>query len=402
MFTDAVKWPAIAADEIREHVAGATRLVPTLAARAGETIEARKLLESNVELVRAAGLFKTIQPSRCGGFEYSLHTHVDVIEEVARGCGSTGWVVGLYQAHSWLMGLFSQSAQDDVYGPNPDAALAAVIAPRGKARETEGGYILSGFWPFCSGCHHSDWLILGEIITDEDGEPTESGVMVIPTREAAIQDDWCVGGLAGTGSNSIVVNNVFVPRHRFLSITNAINGQTPGAHLHESTLYFSAPVPTLALFIATPALGMAKRALEHFKERLPGRTVSYTFNEQQLEMPTTHMEIAEAATKLDAARTLLHALVNEFEQHASKREVLPFERRAKARMDIAYAVRLCLESAQTLYLASGGSGLAENSPIHQAQKDLHAVNMHGLLCLKTNLEMYGRVLLGLPANSPAI
>lgn len=402
MFADVVRWPVIAGDEIRAHIAGATQLVPTIAARAGETIQARKLLDSNVELVRAAGLFKSIQPSRCGGYEFSLHAHIDIVEEVARGCGSTGWVVGLYQAHSWLMGLFPQSAQDDVYGPNPDAGLAGVLAPRGKAQETEGGYILSGFWPFCSGCHHSNWLILGEIIVDEDGEPTDSGVMLIPTREAAIQDDWYVGGLAGTGSNSVVVNNVFVPRHRFLSIPNAINGQTPGAHLHATTLYFTSLVPALALFVATPALGMARRALEHFKERLPGRTVSYTFNEQQLDMPTTHMEIAEAATKLDTARTLLHALIDEMELHAGKREVLSFERRAKARMDIAYAVRLCLESAQTLYLASGGSGLAENSPIHQAQKDLHAVNMHGLLCLKTNLEMYGRVLLGLPANSPVI
>lgn len=401
MLVDAVRKPVVA-DEAREHVAGATRLAPELAARAGDTIAARKLLESNVKLLRQAGLFKTLQPRRCGGFEYSLHTHIDVVEEVARGCGSTGWVVGVYQAHSWLMGLFPQRAQDDVYGPNPEAGLSAVIAPRGRAQKTDGGYILNGFWPFCSGCHHSDWLILGEMIIGEDGEPTDSGVMIIPTREAAIQDDWYVGGLAGTGSNSVVVKDLFVPEHRFLSIPGAIEGNSPGAHLHATTLYYAAAVPALALFIATPALGMARRALEHFKERLPGRTVSYTFNEKQIEMPTTHMEIAEAATKLDAARTLLHALVDEVELYAGKREHMPFERRAKARMDIAYAVRLCLESAETLYLATGGSGLAEKSPIHQAQKDLQAVNMHGLLCLKTNLEMYGRVLLGLPANSPII
>jgi 3-hydroxy-9,10-secoandrosta-1,3,5(10)-triene-9,17-dione monooxygenase len=277
-----------------------------------------------------------------------------------------------------------------------------VLAPRGQARKADGGYVLNGFWPFCSGVHHSDWLILGEMIIGEDGEPTDAGVMVLPTREAAIQDDWYVGGLAGTGSNSVVVKNLFVPEHRFLSVPAAIDGKTPGASLHATNLYYSAAVPALALFIATPALGMARRALEQFKERLPGRTVSYTFNEKQIEMPTTHMEIAEAATKLDAARTLLHALVDEVEAYADKREVMPFDRRAKARMDIAYAVRLCLESTETLYLATGGSGLAEKSPIHQAQKDLQAVNMHGLLCLKTNLEMYGRVLLGLPPNSPLI
>jgi 3-hydroxy-9,10-secoandrosta-1,3,5(10)-triene-9,17-dione monooxygenase len=402
MLADAIRKAVAATDDARDHVARATRVAPELAARATDTIAARKLLESNVKLLRQAGLFKTLQPRRCGGLEHSLHTHIDVVEEVARGCGSTGWVLGVYQAHSWLMGLFPQRAQDDVYGPNPDAGLSAVLAPRGQARRTDGGYILNGFWPFCSGVHHSDWLILGEMIIGEDGEPTDAGVMVLPTREAAIQDDWYVGGLAGTGSNSVVVKNLFVPEHRFLSVPAAIDGKTPGASLHATNLYYSAAVPALALFIATPALGMARRALEQFKERLPGRTVSYTFNEKQIEMPTTHMEIAEAATKLDAARTLLHALVDEVEAYADKREVMPFDRRAKARMDIAYAVRLCLESTETLYLATGGSGLAEKSPIHQAQKDLQAVNMHGLLCLKTNLEMYGRVLLGLPPNSPLI
>jgi len=71
-------------------------------------------------------------------------------------------------------------------------------------------------------------------------------------------------------------------------------------------------------------------------------------------------------------------------------------------MDCAFSVRLCLEATEILYLASGGSGLAVGSPIQRASRDLHAINMHGLLCLETNLEMYGRVVLGLPQNTPLI
>jgi 3-hydroxy-9,10-secoandrosta-1,3,5(10)-triene-9,17-dione monooxygenase len=389
-------------DEIR-HVARAAELYAELSARAGETIAARKLLDSNVKLVKAAGLFKTLQPRRCGGYEYSLHTHIDVIEEVSRGCGSTGWVLGVMQAHSWVVGLYGEQAQADIYGENPDARISAVIAPRGSAKKTDGGFILNGFWPFCSGCHHADWLLLGEMVHGNDGgEPIDSGVMLVPANDAQIQDDWYTGGLTGTGSNSVAVKDLFVPEHRFLSVPAAIESAAPGCGLHQSNLYYSAAVPVLTLFIATPALGMARRALEQFKERLPGKIVTYTFGEKQLDMPTTHMEIAEAATKLDAARTLLHASVDEIEDYAQRREPMPFARRAKARMDMAFAVRLCMESTEILYLATGGSGLAEKSAIYQAQKDLHAVNMHGLLCLKTNLEMYGRVLLGLPPNSPVI
>jgi 3-hydroxy-9,10-secoandrosta-1,3,5(10)-triene-9,17-dione monooxygenase len=394
--------PGIEWSTSSEHVRRAKDIAPQLAARALDTIAARKLLKENVELMREAGVIKTLQAKRCGGFEASLHEHIAVVEEISYGCGSSGWCLGVYQAHSWLLGLFDQKAQDDVYGANPDIRVSAVIGPRGSARKTEGGYLLSGFWPFCSGCHHSQWLLLGEMILGDDGEPIDSGVMVIPTTDAAIQDDWYVGGLTGTGSNSVVVKDLFVPAHRFLSVPGIIEGNSPGAHLHGSNLYYSAAVPVLALFICSPALGMARRALDNFIERLPGRTVAYTFGDKQMDLAVTHIEVAEAATKIDAARLLLHAMVDEVEMYAGKREVMPFVRRAKARMDCAYAVRLAMEATDMLYIATGGSGLVEKSPIHLAAKDLHAVNMHGLLSMKTNLEMYGRALLGLPASSPVI
>jgi len=373
-----------------------------LAKNALDTIAQRRMAKPSVQLIRETGLTRVLQPKRCGGLEASLHDHIDVVEEVAYGCGSTGWCLGVYQAHSWMLGLYDGRAQDDVYSANPNAIVSAVIGPRGQARKVPGGYKVSGFWPFCSGVHHSDWVLLGEMVLGDDGAMVDSGVMAIPTKEIQIQDDWYVGGLTGTGSNSVTVKDLFVPEHRFLSLGAAIEGKTPGVNLHASTLYHSAAVPVLALFICSGALGLARRALDGFIGRLPGRIVAYTFGDKQMEMAVTHIEVAEAATKLDAARLILHSMVDEVEAYAAKKEIMPFERRAKARMDCAYAVRLCLESTQTLYLATGGSGLDEKSPIGMAFKDLNAINMHGLLAMKTNLETYGRVLLGLPANSPII
>jgi 3-hydroxy-9,10-secoandrosta-1,3,5(10)-triene-9,17-dione monooxygenase len=402
MFEDAMSWSLHTPDEARHHVSTAAAVAPRLATRSAQTAQARRLLNEHVELLSEQGLFRTLQPRRCGGYEHSLHTHLDVVEEIARGCGSSGWVVSLFHTHSWLAGLFAEAAQNDVYRSNDSVRLAAGLTPRGTARCVDGGFLLSGIWPFCSGCHHADWLILGEMIADHDGEPSDSGLMLVPRDAVTIQDDWSGGGLAGTGSNGVATKDLFVPAHRFLSIPRALEGQAPGVTLHATTLYYSALIPVVAMGLAAPALGMARRALEHFEERLPGRTVSYTFNERQIDAPATHMTVAESVTKLDAARTLLHASVDAIELHARRREVMPLERRAKARMDIAFAARLCLEAVQPLYLVSGGSGLAEAGAIHQAQRDLHAVNMHGLLSLQTNLEMYGRVLLGLPTNSPFI
>src|SRR5215469_12846318 len=135
-----------------EIVARATGLIPTLRARAEEAERLRRLPSENVAALRAAGLFKILQPRRYGGYQLSLHTHVDAVAAVARGCGSTAWCMGVIHAHSWLMGSFPQEAQDETYGADPDTFISAVIAPRGGAKPAEGGFVLNGFWPFASGC----------------------------------------------------------------------------------------------------------------------------------------------------------------------------------------------------------------------------------------------------------
>lgn len=389
-------------DRSQPLVAAAAEIAPQLAKRARQTVEARKLLPENVGLMREAGLTRVLQPARCGGHEASMHVHLDVVAELARGCGSTGWCAGVYHAHSWVMGLYGDAAQNDVYGNNPNAIISAVIGPRGKARKVAGGYRLNGFWPFCSGVHHAQWVMLGEFVEGDDGAVIDSGIMLVPTGDIAVQDDWYVAGLSGTGSNSVVVKDVFVPEHRFLPVPQIIEGRAPGSGAHRSNLYHSAAVPALALFICSPAVGMARHALESFVARLPNKVVSYTFDEQQRDMPMTHMQVAEAATKVDAGNIVLHSMIDEIDHYASQRMVMPFVRRAKARMDCAYAVRLCLESVESILYAAGGSALAEFNDVQVAARDVRGVNAHGLLNLQVNQEMYGKAMLGLPPSSPVI
>jgi 3-hydroxy-9,10-secoandrosta-1,3,5(10)-triene-9,17-dione monooxygenase len=383
-------------------VARATSLVPTLRAREAEAEQLRRLPDANVAELRAAGLFKVLQPRRCGGFEMSLHTHIDTVAEIARGCGSTAWCMGVIHAHSWLVSSFPQEAQAESYGANPDAIVCAVIAPRGKARAVAGGYRLDGFWPFASGCQHADWLLLGTEIADEGGTVVDAAELLVPARDIVIRDDWNVVGLRGTGSCSIVANDVFVPKHRYLSLPGIIAGEAPGAAAHDTSLYKGAAVPVLVLAITPAALGMAEAALAAFKERLPGREIAYTEHEIQIDSPTTHRQVADAATRIHVARLLLHRCADDIEAAAARGEMMEFTARARVRMDCAHAVRQCMEAAEILYLACGGSGIAETNPVQRTWRDLHAVNMHGALTLETNQVMYGRILLGLKPNTPLI
>src|SRR5690606_28378219 len=160
-------------------------------------------------------------------------------------------------AHSWFMALFPEAAQQETYGANPDAIISAVISPRGKAQIVEGGYILNGFWPFGSGCEHSDWLFLGAEVLDGKGQVVDAADLLVPTADVTIKADWNVVGLRGTGSCSIVAKDVFVPKHRYLSLPGSIEGRAPGVAIHDGWLYRSAVVPVLTLALAPAALGMA-------------------------------------------------------------------------------------------------------------------------------------------------
>ena len=284
-------------------VARAAALVPQLRERVVEAEQLRKMPPANVEAVRKAGLFRVLQARRYGGHQQSLRTHIDTIATVAQGCGSTAWCMGVIHAHSWLMAHFPQAAQEETFGANPDAIISAVISPRGQAKPAKGGHVLNGVWPFGSGSQYADWLFLGAAILNDKGEVIDEGDLLVPSADVTIKDDWNVTGLRGTGSCTLVAKDVFVPEHRYVSLRGLIAGKTPGPSLHDGTLYKSAGVPVLALALTPCALGIARTALEAFKQRLPGREVAYTEHEKQIEMPITHVQAAEAATRIERRRS---------------------------------------------------------------------------------------------------
>ncbi|MEE2662317.1 MAG: acyl-CoA dehydrogenase family protein [Pseudomonadota bacterium] len=376
-------------------ISRARDLAPTLRERAMEADNIRKLPRENVTALQKNGLFKVIQPERCGGWQMDFHTHLNVVEEISVGCGSTGWCLGVLQIHSWVAGLMDERAQDDIYSTNPDALIAAVLVARGTARSHGSGYVVEGFWPFGSGSEHSDWLVLGAKVINADGSTQDEGCFLIPSGEVEIKDDWRVAGLRGTGSCSLVAKSVEVPEHRFISFLEARKGNTPGGGLHAGTLFKSPLGPPLALALCGPAVGIAEGAIKDFIDYVPGRTNPHLRGAAQLDSPLTHATVGEAKVKVDAARHLLHRAADDIHESAERNGRMTRSARARIRMDCAFAVRLCLEAGEEIFLACGGSGLAESNSIQRAWRDLHAINQHALLQLQTNSQIYGRMLLGL-------
>ena len=379
----------------------ATRaILPTLRERAAQTALDRRLPIENIELLQQTGSFKTIQAKRNGGHGLSMHDHLDMVSTIARGCGSTAWVAGVIQAHSWLLSHFPAQAQDEVYGTDPDAVVCAVIGPRGTARRVDGGYVLTGTWPFASGSERATWLLLGGTVS-VDGQVVDEGDFAMPVSDVKFYDDWRVVGLAGTGSCTVSVEELFIPGHRFLSLPGLVTGTSPGMGLHSGWLERCAPVPVLTLALTGTAIGLARQALDDFPALVWGKWIAYAAGLKH-ESPVTHMDLAEAVIKIDEGELLLYRTADQIDAAAREGRDLDLVTRARMRLDCAEGVRRCLEGVEILFQLSGASGIRESSPLTRCVADLRAINQHGLLDLRTNREMYGRVHLGLEPNTPLI
>src|SRR6185295_13726841 len=185
----------------------ARELVPTLRKRAADAEKLRRIPEETIADLRGAGLFRTLQPAVLGGHELPLDEAVLITATIAEGCGSTGWVQGIYSDHCATLGMFDGRAQQDVWGASPDSLISSGFQPVGRAVPVEGGYRLSGRWPFSSGCDHADWALIRSFAPAAVAtEPPELYMFLVPRTDYTIVDNWHVMGMNATGSKDFELN----------------------------------------------------------------------------------------------------------------------------------------------------------------------------------------------------
>jgi alkylation response protein AidB-like acyl-CoA dehydrogenase len=213
-------------------------LKPVLRERQRETERNRRVSDATVTDIKSAGLYKVQQPARYGGYEFDIGTFVRCATEIGAGCGSTGWVYSTAAQHQWQIGMYNVAAQDEVWGDDPMAIAASSYSPGGTAVEVDGGYRITGKWLYCSGVLNADWMILGaRIARDADSDPYTQGYILVPKTNYAVEDNWDVMGLIGTGSNDVIVEDLFIPAHRMLTLEQALSGKPPGSAVNGNDLW---------------------------------------------------------------------------------------------------------------------------------------------------------------------
>ena len=392
----------LAPDALRKAlVERATALRPLLEANAAQTEADRRVVEENISAIREAGLFRIMVPRRFGGLETDIRTKMEVSAALAKGCGSTAWATALMNVCSFFVGQTSAACQEEVWGENPDARIAGVFAPLATTRRVDGGLMVTGKWPWSSGCLHSDWAMVGIPIVNAAGEVIDQGMAVIPMSECTIEETWFTAGMKGTGSNTTIANDVFVPDHRIMSVGQALGGVV-GTPYKDEVLYRGAMIPIAALILVGPVMGLVQRALEFVIEKAPKRSISYTFYTKQTESPSFQLAIADAAILVDTV--WLHCLRAAADiTRASEEDRFPsYTERARIRMDTGYAAVKAREAMDLLLSAHGASSFAEVSPLQRMWRDLETCTRHAVISPEISREVYGKALLGIEGGVTAL
>ncbi len=289
-------------------IARAKALVPRLRDRASKTEELRRLPPETERELHEAGLFRIVQPKRVGGSELDYVALVDCADVIGQADASAAWNFANLSSHHWMLAMFDKRAQDLVWGKDPNVLIASsFIFPAGRARKVEGGYVLRGSWPFSSGVDSCEWNMLASVVSsDDEADGIEYRIFLVNKSEYRIKDTWDATGLRGTGSNDVEVHDAFVAEPMTVAVSELAGGPTPGSVVNPNALY---TLPVFSLFpyvLSGVALGNAQACLDDYVGL--ARYRASTYNRAKLgDLQTTQIKIAEASSKIDAARLIMRS-----------------------------------------------------------------------------------------------
>jgi 3-hydroxy-9,10-secoandrosta-1,3,5(10)-triene-9,17-dione monooxygenase len=378
-----------------EILARARAMLPMLKARAAETEALRRLPDDMNRAFADAGFYKIMQPKRYGGYELEFGLQCELGAELGRACGSAAWVASITSCHPWIVGMFPKEAQDEVWGESADTAISSsflAVAP--KLERANGGWRVTGRWKFSSGVDHCQWAVVMA------PEGPKAYFVLLPLASCTIEDTWHAVGLAGTGSNDIIADDLFVPEHRFLDTDAVKGGPTPGSAVNPHYLYRLPVLSPLTFSIVGNALGIARGVAETILAGLKGqkdRSGAAVGAHQSIQL-----RIAEALAEIDAAHAVVFRQRDDIVRKGKAGEPFAIEDRALYRRDVSFAGQLCLRAVERLFPIVGARGLMDDHPVQRGWRDLRAVTHHLAMTWDIQGSTYGAVTLGLPCPDPRL
>lgn len=343
----------------------------------------RRLPEELVALLAESGLLRAGAPAEVRGLELPPGVALRCAEALARGNASAGWCVSIAITSSLLVAYLPASSRDALFGDGRGVA-AGVWAPRGTGRTVDGGVMVSGRWPFCSGISHADMMFAGCLVDDQ----RVPSVVALRKEDLRVLDTWHTLGLRGTGSHDTVADEVFVPADRVFSLFDG--------PIVDRPLYRFPVFGFFALSIAAAALGNARGAIDDLID-LACEKKGLGSTRTLAERPATQAAVATAESALGAARALYYQAIETAWQASQDSEGVSVETRNRLRLAATHATRTSADVVRDMYDLAGGTAIYDSSPLQRRFRDAYTATAH-FQVNEASRELPGRILLDLPAD----
>jgi 3-hydroxy-9,10-secoandrosta-1,3,5(10)-triene-9,17-dione monooxygenase len=392
-----------------ELIGRARDLRPRLLDRQEEAEQLSYYPASTHEDLQAAGVYRTLQPRRFGGWEHDVPTFCQVIIELSRGCPSTGWCVCLCSAHALqVASLFEERAQAEAFGPDGDFRAASFASPMGAAVRDGDGYRLDGTWPYSSGAPYSTHFLGQTVLSpqDQDGPPGPVLLFIVPRAQWELVDDWHgVLGLRGSGSHSVRIADQRVPAHHViecLMVDVDVSAGTPGSRLHGNPMYAGRTLGFFTLELVSVTVGAAYAALDEYERIITTRPSAWVPSVKRFELAEYQRQLGAAVGKIAAAEAAVNGLAREFMELCRRNieDGVPFTQKDDYRLVVAALEcgRLAWHTVEGILFHTGGSaGARDGQRLQRYFRDMATYWSHNTPAQEDVLaERLGRLHLGLP------
>ncbi len=344
-------------------------LQPMLRDNAARAREERRVPVENVQALQDAGFFLALQPAEWGGAEVDPQYFFRAQAAIAESCMSTAWACGIVAVHAFQLALMDRRAQQDVWSDDIHTRVSSSYAPMGKVQPVEGGFQFSGRWGWSSGCDHCTWVLLGGILPDGSYR-----TFLLPRSDYKIEDTWNSMGLQGTGSNDIVVDDVFVPDYRTHKQSDGFEGTNPGVTEDSAVLYRMPWAQLFVRVVSTPAIGAARSALGQYTELVKGKASG---DVTKLAQDTgTQMRIAKARNTIEEMSGVMYTNFDRMMAALREGEAIAIDDRILYRYQASLVIEKSIEVVDSLFSSAGGSSVFLGSEIQQRFLDIHTARAH--------------------------
>ncbi|GAA1754595.1 acyl-CoA dehydrogenase family protein [Aeromicrobium alkaliterrae] len=376
------------------HVEVARNLIPLLQNGAEETERGRRLAPEVSEAMRASGLLQVCAPLRAGGSGGNFRDLIEVSAELARGDGSAGWVAFIANAAAFATSAFADEVRAEIFA-DPLNVVVGQYGPNGVATRVDGGYRVTGKWRFASGCYQAQWTLNGVRIADDNGEVVARAWALLPLAELELEDSWHVAGMSGTGSNTLIANDVFV-RDGFMVDHDTFAGRRFAAWHDDEPQYRSSMRTVAQLGIVGPLMGLAEAAWENILAMMnEGRPIIQTSYKDIRESPSYRLALGEARNAIDQGSFHVFRAADRVDSAALDGRHLDLGDHARIWGDASAATKKFRDAVDLLLDIGGTRSFSVANPLQRIWRDLEIGSRHGLNNRLVNAERHALGLLDL-------